>query len=150
MQYSCLHPSTIESNATLVISDGGLVQVTAAYDPFTDQTDPQKHVTVLNYGLFEIYDGGTTIAVASIAGDGNTIVHNNAHLEVDSIFQNSLTLSPGAELDIRPIAGGSPLVWGDADFSTQPVPEPSALVLAGMAMLTWGVAFSKKRQTLGW
>jgi T5SS/PEP-CTERM-associated repeat protein len=131
VQYSCLQPSTVENFAALVISDGGLVQVHATFDPFTDSLNPQKHVTVLNQGSFEIYDG-SPIAVVSIEGTGDTVVHSNAHLESGSIIQDSLTIGPNATVTIRPIAGG-PLA-GDV---LNPVPEPSTWILLALAGVTF-------------
>jgi T5SS/PEP-CTERM-associated repeat protein len=131
-QYACLAPSSMEtSSALLAISDGGIVQVVSAYDPFTDQTDPEKHVAVFNDGLFEIYDDGTPIAVASIEGTGQTYVHYNAQLETGSIIQNSLTIGAGAKVVIRPLSSGAP--------ASQPVPEPSLVLLAGLALLCWSL-----------
>ena len=139
-QYSCLAPSNLETSvASLAIADGGLVQVVSMYDPFTDQTDPQKHVAVYNDGVFEIYDEGATIAIALVRGDGDAYVHANAQLEAGLIVQDELTIGSGAEVVIRPISGG-PLASG---VGIKSVPEPPAFLLLLLALLTFCMSKSK-------
>ncbi|MGA2797684.1 MAG: PEP-CTERM sorting domain-containing protein, partial [Thermoguttaceae bacterium] len=54
-----------------------------------------------------------------------------AMLVADSITVDALTIAAGSEVVIRPISGGP----SGGSLNVTPVPEPSAIVLLGIAAL---------------
>jgi fibronectin-binding autotransporter adhesin len=78
----------------------------------------QIHTPINNNGIFEISDGTANHAVGAITGSGTTQLYSDARLSAPSITQGTLTIGG---------ARGRP--------ESQPVPEPSALLLLATAGL---------------
>jgi sugar lactone lactonase YvrE len=113
------------------VVNGGLLALSGS-----GQIDPQSAIE--NNDLFLI-SGSETHVVGAITGDGETNVQFGTELQVDLIQQNTLTIGAGAKVVIRPLTGG-PLASG---YTLQSVPEPPAIWLVMLAVLTWGMAKRK-------
>jgi T5SS/PEP-CTERM-associated repeat protein len=134
-----LAAATVRNNASLIISQQGMV-FAEAEDPFTDSTNPNLHVNVQNSGYLQITNGLKQVGI--LTGAGDTAVQAGAQLHADAIVQNVLTVGPGAVVVIRPIIGG-PLA---PQTDLQPVPEPSSILLAALAILMCSLAKRRKEK----
>ncbi|MGA2060303.1 MAG: DUF4465 domain-containing protein [Thermoguttaceae bacterium] len=88
--------------------------------------------TTIQEGLLQL--NGAVSNLHAVSGDGHLGVGdgtNSATLIADSIMVDTLTIDAGAVIVIRPISGG-PLA---GNFNATAVPEPSAIVLLGIAAL---------------
>jgi T5SS/PEP-CTERM-associated repeat protein len=113
---------SVQPDASLIISELGMVYAEVE-DPFTDNTNPNLHVDVLNDGYLQITNG--VKQVGTLVGNGEINIQPGAEFHTDLIQQDVLTICAGAKVVIRPIIGG-PLA---GNFSTQPVPEPATWLL---------------------
>ena len=78
--------------------------------------------------------GAGAFSVAIIDGSGSTTLADNAVLTTGHVSQNVLTIGAGAELVIAPISGGPQAL----NAPTNPVPEPTCVVLLLLAALAAG------------
>ena len=84
------------------------------------------------------YTGNTTVSVGTLdtlninTPLATVSVGSSAQLTATSIVANTVTLSPGATLTIKAIAGGPSAGLG----SITPIPEPGTMALMAMAILT--------------
>jgi T5SS/PEP-CTERM-associated repeat protein len=132
---NCTAPSIVGESVILKIDSMASVEAGGAYDPFTEQSNPNLHVSIENNGIFRVTAGDKQIS--SIIGTGDTAVMAGS-LTADSIVQNVLTIGPGAKVVIRPLSS-SPVTF-------QPVPEPGAIMLMALALLCWGLAINRAKK----
>ncbi len=112
------------SGTTLIDVESGMAALTT-----TNVSKSDLNVYTAASGVFQVSDG--THSVNDISGGGSTVLLAGGNLTAASVAQNTITLGAGATLTIAALPGG-PTAGGGL---TQPVPEPSSIVLLIMAFL---------------
>jgi autotransporter-associated beta strand protein len=117
---------SIASTSGVIVASGAKLELAGTGSSALAAATP-----VLNDGLLEVFATGPQEA-GVVTGAGTTQVEDGASFTADSIVQNALVIGAGGSVTVREtsVAVGS-IAGGNA------VPEPSAGVLIGIALLGW-------------
>jgi hypothetical protein len=82
-----------------------------------------------------LINGGSLNVTKDITGTGKTTLQNGATLTANHIFQDTLELSGGCIVTLRPIGSGAGAGSMEAGSPMHPVPEPGVIMLLSIACL---------------
>jgi autotransporter-associated beta strand protein len=148
------------STTNFTLNSGSALTKTGAGTLTLGGNTTYSGTTLVDSGILQLSSTGTstymeissgTHTLGNLSGTGTTILSADNNLTANSIVQSTLTLGSGATLTIAAIPGGP--APGAASLTpvdpSEPVPEPSVMVLLAIAFLTFiGFGLRPKNATV--